>query len=312
MPEQQKALIAAFASVFAASFSAVFIRIGISSGVNPVLLAFWRLFLTCLFMLPYTLSKSRYRRELRSLSKKELILITVAGLLLALHFSSWFISLKYTSTVSSTLLVCSEPAFVLIGAYIIYREKTNIKSIPGLLIAAVGVFLIALPEAGNSAVTDTSLTGNFLALFGAICISGYILVGRGIMASVSTMLYCTFVYSVCCLCLGIMVAAMGVSFTAINRTGFLMAICLAFFCQFLGNTTSNWSLKYIKAATVSSLYLLEPVGTAILVFLIWREVPGIAVIIGGLLLLSGILYFIRIEAAIEEKLQQKNNLDVLP
>ena len=63
MTQNQKALLAAFASVFAASFSAIFIRIALMDQVNPVVLAFWRLFLTCLIMLPYTLSKAYLAAE---------------------------------------------------------------------------------------------------------------------------------------------------------------------------------------------------------------------------------------------------------
>jgi drug/metabolite transporter (DMT)-like permease len=307
MNQQRKALTAAFASVAAASFSAIFIRIAIAHGVNPVVLAFWRLFLTCLFMLPYTLSQKCYRTELGHLNRPKRFLIFVSGFLLALHFGSWFLSLKYTSTVSSTLLVCTEPVFVLIGAYFFFKEKPCSKSYPGLIIALFGLILVAWPEAGGSqtAFSGNVLLGNLLALFGAISVAGYVLVGRAILANTSTIMYSTFVYTVCCVVLGLLTIIMGFSLADISGIGLLMAGCLALICQLFGHTVCNWALKYTKAANVSSIYLLEPVGTAIWVFVLWRDIPAMTVIAGGTLLLLGIFYFIRCEAKAEDALEKQ-------
>lgn len=299
MNNNKKALAAALGSVFAASFSAIFIRIAVQSGTDPVILAFWRLFLSCLLLVPYTLRQPHYRHELSRLSKSQISLMILSGLLLSLHFSSWFVSLKYTATVSSTLLVCTEPAFVLIGAFLIFGERPCRKALPGLLAAAAGILLVALPTGnGGSAFGSgsTALWGNLLALFGAISVSGYILAGRALMGNLSTLLYSTCVYTVCLAGLGLLALSLGHSILRINLTGLLMAAGLALVCQLLGHTVCNWALKFTKAANVSSVYLLEPVLTAFWVLLIWKEVPGLPVILGGSLLLSGILYFIRCES----------------
>ncbi len=301
MDHNKKALGAALGSVFAASFSAIFIRVAIQSGTDPVILAFWRLFLSCLLLAPYTLSKSYYRHELFRLSKLQFSLMVLSGLLLALHFSSWFVSLKYTSTVSSTLLVCTEPAFVILGAFLLFREKPCARAVPGLLTAALGIVLVALPGSGAAAAgpAGNALWGNFLALFGAASVSGYILAGRALMCEISPLLYSTCVYTICMAGLGIIALILGLSIFEISLTGLLMAAGLALVCQLLGHTVCNWALKYTKAANVSSIYLLEPVLTAFWVMLIWEEIPSLTVIAGGCLLLLGILYYIRCESRSE-------------
>jgi drug/metabolite transporter (DMT)-like permease len=299
MNDNKKALAAALGSVFAASFSAIFIRVAVQSGTDPVILAFWRLFLSCLLLVPYTMRQALYRQELFRLSKSQISLMILSGLLLSLHFSSWFVSLKYTATVSSTLLVCTEPAFVLIGAFLLFGERPCRKALPGLLAAAAGIILVALPIGSGAAAVgsgETALWGNLLALFGAVSVSGYILAGRALMGGISTLLYSACVYTVCLAGLGLLAFLLGHSVLRINLTGLLMAAGLALVCQLLGHTVCNWALKFTKAANVSSVYLLEPVLTAIWVVLIWKEVPGLPVILGGTLLLSGILYFIRCES----------------
>lgn len=295
MEKKHQALVAAFASVIAASFSAVFIRIALSYSVDPIALAFWRLFLTAIVMIPYTASKPYYRKEYKALNRKELSFFLLAGLFLAFHFSSWFMSLKYTSTVSSTLLVCTEPIFVIFGGYLIFKESPSRRSIPGLLIAALGIFFIAMPAKGVPWFqgSQDTLFGNFLALFGAASVAGYVLIGRAMVRQISTFLYCTVVYSACCLILFFMTLLLKVSIFDIHPIGFVMAGALALVCQIIGHTVSNWALKHTKAANVSSLYLLEPVWTGLWVFFLWQEIPSQNVMIGGLVLLLGIYSFLR-------------------
>lgn len=295
MEKKHQALVAAFASVIAASLSAVFIRTALSYSVDPIVLAFWRLFLTVVVMVPYTASKSYYRKEFMGVSPKDLSLFVLAGLFLAFHFSSWFMSLKYTSTVSSTLLVCTEPIFVIFGGYLFFKESPSRRSIPGLFIAALGIFLIAMPAEGVPWFQGSqgSLFGNLLALFGAASVAGYVLIGRAMVRQLSTFLYCTLVYSACCLLLLLMTFLFQVSILDIHPIGLVMAGALALVCQIIGHTVSNWALKHTKAANVSSLYLLEPVWTGLWVFLLWQEVPSRNVLIGGLVLLLGIFSFLR-------------------
>jgi drug/metabolite transporter (DMT)-like permease len=119
------------------------------------------------------------------------------------------------------------------------------------------------------------------------------------LGGTSTWLYSTFVYVICCLALWVLTLILGYSVADISLVGLLMAASLALVCQLIGHTICNWALKYTKAANVSSIYLLEPVGTALWVYLLWQEKPSWLVISGGILLLCGIFYFVRSEAQTE-------------
>jgi drug/metabolite transporter (DMT)-like permease len=58
--------------------------------------------------------------------------------------------------------------------------------------------------------------------------------------------------------------------------------------QLIGHSTYNWALRYLPAAAVAVTTLGEPVGSAILAYLILRERPGISVLLGAALILAGI------------------------
>lgn len=72
-------------------------------------IAFWRCFLGSVFTAPWVLL--RRRREVTSLTRREIRLIVVSGLLLGAHFATWIPSLRFTTVASSTALVATQPVW---------------------------------------------------------------------------------------------------------------------------------------------------------------------------------------------------------
>ncbi|HKK64642.1 MAG TPA: EamA/RhaT family transporter, partial [Clostridia bacterium] len=75
-------------AVIFASFSAIFIR---WSNAPALIIAFYRMLIAFLLVLPYSLAKPEqvYRRDL--------LLSVVSGVFLGIHFATWISSLHYTS-----------------------------------------------------------------------------------------------------------------------------------------------------------------------------------------------------------------------
>ena len=59
-------------------------------------IAMWRNALAVGLIAPYSMLRSRVRSELLGLSRRELTLAAVAGVLLAVHFAMWVPSLRET------------------------------------------------------------------------------------------------------------------------------------------------------------------------------------------------------------------------
>jgi drug/metabolite transporter (DMT)-like permease len=62
---------------------------------------------------------------------------------LGVHFGFWISSLDYTSVDASVVLVCTQPVFVAILAYLIFGERTSPLSFLGILAALAGTLVIA-------------------------------------------------------------------------------------------------------------------------------------------------------------------------
>jgi drug/metabolite transporter (DMT)-like permease len=58
--------------------------------------------------------------------------------------------------------------------------------------------------------------------------------------------------------------------------------------QVFGHTSLIWALRYVAAPKVAVSVLGEPIGSALLAWLFFAEVPGYAVLAGGVLILCGV------------------------
>ncbi|PZN06704.1 MAG: EamA/RhaT family transporter, partial [Bacillota bacterium] len=108
-------------AVLAISFSSILIRY---SQAPSAVIAFYRMAITTLLLLPVAL---RERRSLRALPAPLLAATAVAGLLLAGHFLTWIASLRYTSVTASVLLVTSHPLYVMAADAWLLRERVPIR-----------------------------------------------------------------------------------------------------------------------------------------------------------------------------------------
>ncbi|MDH5684358.1 MAG: DMT family transporter, partial [candidate division WOR-3 bacterium] len=103
-------------------------------------------------------------------------LVILSGIFLAAHFTLWIESLSHTSVPSSVVLVTMNPIFVAILAPILLHERINWQIGLAVVLGAIGAIIIASQGMSSFAITK----GNLLALGGAVCAGGYLLVGRRI------------------------------------------------------------------------------------------------------------------------------------
>src|SRR5664279_1337018 len=105
-PSKLFVTIAILGGILAVSTSSIFIRFA-NRDASSLAIAAYRLTLAIIILAPLALT--RYRRELNSLTREELLLGLLSGFFLALHFATWISSLEYTSVASSVVLVTTTP-----------------------------------------------------------------------------------------------------------------------------------------------------------------------------------------------------------
>jgi drug/metabolite transporter (DMT)-like permease len=299
MKEGRARLILPFAilgAILAVSTASIFIRFAQREAPSLVIAAF-RLTFASLILAPIALT--RHRAELRTLTRRELLLALLSGIFLALHFATWITSLEYTTIASSVVLVSTSPLWVALLAPLVLRERLTRAVLVGMLLALTGGVVIALSDAcvWQTGLSCPSLAefmkgkaflGNFLALAGAWMVAGYLLIGRRLRAKMSLVPYIFVVYSMAAVALIVIMFAAGETPLGYPPLTYVWMLLLALVPQLIGHSTYNWALRYMPAALVAVTTLGEPIGSTILAYFILQEAPTWIKLGGAGMILAGI------------------------
>lgn len=273
-------------AMISVSFAAVLIRL---SYAHPFTIAFYRMFFASLILLPFMFFR---RDEIKSISKTDWKILVTTGLLLSLHFAAWITSLRYTSVVSSVVLVTSHPLVVtwVSGWYL--GERSGKRVYLAIILSMAGILIMAV---SNYQVEDWSPYGDILAFVGMLAVAGYLIIGRRMRRTMSTITYSFFVYALSSIILFVMALIFVGDLLTLPPREYLIFFSLALVPTIFGHTLYNWALRYVSARLVSVSLLSEPIGASLLAVVILNEIPPIFTVIGGAITLVGVFICARSE-----------------
>ncbi|MCB9684621.1 MAG: DMT family transporter [Alphaproteobacteria bacterium] len=260
-------------AVLGISSSAVLVR---GMQADPLAIAAWRTLGAAVVLSPALL------RGVPALRRRDVVDLIGAGVLLGLHFWSWFTSVTLTSILRSTLLVCLVPAWTALLEWMLRGTVPTRRHLLGLAIALPGLALLSGDD------RHASLDGDLLAGLAGLLWAAYLVVGRRVRQRVDA------ATTMCLVCLAgsLTLFAVGAG-TGVTLTGFpsstwgLLALALAG-PQLLGHQGFAYALRWVPASTLSTLMLLEPVGATLLAALVLHEIPQREAVLGGALVLAGV------------------------
>jgi drug/metabolite transporter (DMT)-like permease len=275
--------------VLIVSTAALLIRFAIDAGAGPLAVAAGRLTIAALIVAPIALTMRG--PELRRLQRRDWAIAAVAGAFLAAHFATWFASLQYTSVASSVALVTTNPIWVGLLSWLLLAEPPSRRTVAGILTAVLGSALIIAADLGGASEAPgrSPMLGNGLALAGAVAISGYFLVGRGLNRRMTLLAYVAIVYGTAAVAMNAIAIAGGQGLWTIPAAAWLPIVAVAIGPQLAGHTIINASLRHLSATFVALAILGEPVGSAVLAWLFLGETFAPLQLAGFATLLAGIV-----------------------
>lgn len=277
--------IALVIGVIAVSTSAILVKL---AGDAPAgIIAFYRLGIAAIFMLPLILTK--YQAELKQIKRRDWLLTIISGAFLALHFILWFESLNYTSVASSVVLVTLQPIFAFLGTYFFFGERFSVGAIISMLITIVGSVIIGW---GDLQISGLALLGDILALLGAVSVTAYFLLGQRLRRNLTLVTYTFIVYSISSVFLLLYNIVLRNEFFGYPSDHWLMFLLLAIVPTFLGHSVFNWTLKWLSTSTISMAIVFEPIGATILAYFILGEMVTASQWLGGTIVIFGLFLFI--------------------
>ena len=148
-------------------------------------------------------------------------------------------------------------------------------------------FLVS-PNVMSSAKFDVLTISNVLAFISGILAGFYYLGGRKLRKEISLPTYALVVYFSSAITMWIVVMVQDLEYVNIPKSDFQLFFLMALVPTLLGHTMQNWALAFLPAYVVSITLLVEPVGSGILAWHFFEEVPSLGVFIGGLIVLFGV------------------------
>jgi drug/metabolite transporter (DMT)-like permease len=216
-------------------------------------------------------------------------LAALAGMLLAVHFVTWFSGLRLTSVTASTALVCTTPVWT-VGFDLLRRVAVPRAVLTGVLLAMVGVAAITGVDAARS---SQALLGDLLSVIGAITAAGYVVVGDRVLRTASTAVYTLLAYGVCALLLLPVCLATGTQLVGFTQRTWIELAIVTIGAQLLGHTLLNAALPRIGVTPVALAILLEVPGATLVAWAWLGRVPPLSVLPGTLLMLLGLVIVVR-------------------
>lgn len=268
--------------MFAISTSAILIR-WTSDETEPLVIGSYRQTFATLLFVPFLIKDKA--QELSSLPQARITEMVVIGILLGAHFGFFISSVKATSVAASVLLGTCHIVYVAIIGWILFGEGLTRKGIIGTCLALSGIVILFW---GDLVQDPGNFDGNVLAFISGILAGFYYLGGRKLRKEISLSTYALVVYLSSAITMWIVVIVQDLEYLNIPNSDFQLFFLMALVPTLLGHTMQNWALAFLPAYVVSITLLTEPVGSGILAWHFFEEVPSIGVFIGGLIVLFGV------------------------
>lgn len=254
--------------------------------VPPLAIAFWRNGLATLALAPSSLT--RHRRELAALGRRQLALIGLSGLALAVHFATWVTSLTLTSVASATALVCLQIGWV-VAWQLVRGERFGAGAVAGLLVSFAGVLVVS---GVDLTVSRSALLGDLLALVGGVAAAAYIVLGSRARQTASTTAYTFVCYGSCSLLLLAACLAGRQPLWGYDPRQWALLVLVTATAQLMGHSVFNHLLAVSSPMVVSLALLLEVPGAALLAAWFLGQRPPAAALVGLLVILLGMVLVI--------------------
>lgn len=142
----------------------IFVKI---SALPPISTGFYRVLFSIPLLLPLAF------KGLKVLTRKDVLILLLAGCFLAGDVALWNLSFSYTSVANANLLTNLTPFTVIPISYFLFKEKIPKFFLAGAAITVIGVFILL---GGKIAPNKSNYVGDLLAFCASFFYASFILV----------------------------------------------------------------------------------------------------------------------------------------
>jgi drug/metabolite transporter (DMT)-like permease len=268
--------------VFCAATSVVMTK---ASQLSPEILSSGRLLVAVVILLPIFI---RDKKRQPDFSLKESIKVSsLPALLLALHFVSWTIGARWTTSANSTLIVNLIPVAMPVLSIILLRESLNKKEWIGTTLTVLGVVVLAYVD---YRISSTLIAGDMVCVLSMILLAWYLILARKNKSVPSICLYLVPLYAqagILCLAAGLVRTGLPLS---INREEWKYILLLGLIPTVFGHSLLNLAMRWFRSQFVAIVSQLQFVYAGFLGYFFFREIPHNSFYLASAFMMAGVLW----------------------
>ncbi|MBE1299416.1 MAG: EamA family transporter [Alteromonadaceae bacterium] len=232
----------------------------------------------CLFVILKISGKS-----LRFLNAKDLGIGILLGVLMAVHWVTYFAAMQYSSVAVGMIALFTFPVITVLLEPFFEGIKLVWQDLVSAVVVTLGIILI-VPDASLS--NDVTL-GIVVGMLSALLYALRNLIHRKYFSHYSgahAMTLQTFVIVLC------LVFFASEEFYSMSMGTLMLLVVLGSVCTAAPHALIASSLKYLRAKTFSLIACAQPLYGVIFAMLVLNENPNIQTLLGGILVISAAVY----------------------
>jgi drug/metabolite transporter (DMT)-like permease len=259
-----------------------------ASSLHPAVLASHRLLMAAVLLSPLYFGLVRKHRDEYSL--RDLRLVLLPALTLALHFITWAQGAKLTHAANASLIVNLVPVAMPFLLFFTVGEIVTKKEIIGTLVALAGVILLT---ASDITISPQYVQGDLICFGSMILVTFYLVQGRVSRQFPNIWLYLVPLYAIAgliCFMVALMIA------NPLDRHSlrdYGLSLGLAVVPTIMGHSIMNVSMQHLRGQIVSVVNLTQFLFAGVLAYLIFGEKPHSVFYPAGALVVCGAIIVIR-------------------
>ncbi len=248
--------------LIAASQSGNLIKLG---QAHPVAITAWRLLFATLLLAPLA---ARQYVLLRELSRRDLILLFVAGAALATHFFAWIAAVQMSTVANAAVFFSVNPLIIALAGYFIFGERVGPRLLVAIGLGLAGVIIIGW---GDVRFKPEYLAGDLYSVLCAALFAVYFLVAKHVRPRLPSRIYVVTVYGSACVVSFATLFALRLPVASYNDQTWLCFILMALVPTMVGHSSLNHAVRYISASRIAVATLSEPVLAGLVAFYAWDQ-----------------------------------------
>jgi len=278
--------------------SFVVVKIVLREGLTPVAIATFRFLIAGgLFLFALLFNRNRnhdYRLLVERKDVPRMLFLALTGI--TFFFTAQYTGIKMAGASISVILVCLlSPILISVLSARIFKEHLRRKQIFGIGIGAAGTFIVIVGGSLSLQLNRDFFLGSLILLLTPVFWAAYSLVGKKAIEKYDPFLIVAYVNVLG----GLFLVPFSFAENSLHQiltmglNSWMAIIYLSFTCSLLGYYIWFYVLKKVGPSVTSSFLFAEPLVTALLAVTLIGEKIASSIIVGGLVIFTGVYLITR-------------------